>query len=241
MEKGKPRLVRLTAIVTQLQTKKVVTATELSAKHKVSVRTIYRDIRTLEQSGIPIYTEEGKGYSLVDGYKLPPVMFTEEEANALITAEQIVSRNKDISFVEKYSSAVEKIKSVLRYSQRDKSSLLTERIDIRTNLEQKITSNYLMQLQIALTNYKLLQIDYLSLERNKTTRIIEPFALIHNNDNWVLIAFCRLREDFRAFRVDCIQQLAMLPSSFEPHKITLQEYFDIERKKWENTPDIPMT
>ncbi|MEP0213231.1 MAG: YafY family protein [Cellulophaga sp.] len=241
MEKGKPRLVRLTAIVTQLQTKKVVTATELSAKHKVSVRTIYRDIRTLEQSGIPIYTEEGKGYSLVDGYKLPPVMFTEEEANALITAEQIVSRNKDISFVEKYSSAVEKIKSVLRYSQRDKSSLLTERIDIRTNLEQKITSNYLMQLQIALTNYKLLQIDYLSLERNKTTRIIEPFALIHNNDNWVLIAFCRLREDFRAFRVDCIQKLAMLPSSFEPHKITLQEYFDIERKKWENTPDIPMT
>lgn len=241
MEKGKPRLVRLTAIVTQLQTKKVVTATELSAKYKVSIRTIYRDIRTLEQSGIPIYTEEGKGYSLVDGYKLPPVMFTEEEANALITAEQIVSKNKDISFVEKYSSAVEKIKSVLKYSQRDKSSLLTERLDIRTNLEQKITSNYLMQLQIALTNYKLLQVDYLSLERNKTKRIVEPFALIHNNDNWVLIAFCRLRKNFRAFRVDCIQQVVMLPSSFEPHKITLQEYFDIERKKWENTPDIPMT
>lgn len=241
MEKGKPRLVRLTAIVTQLQTKKVVTATELSAKYKVSIRTIYRDIRTLEQSGIPIYTEEGKGYSLVEGYKLPPVMFTEEEANALITAEQIVSKNKDISFVEKYSSAVEKIKSVLKYSQRDKSSLLTERLDIRTNLEQKITSNYLMQLQIALTNYKLLQVDYLSLERNKTKRIVEPFALIHNNDNWVLIAFCRLRKNFRAFRVDCIQQVVMLPSSFEPHKITLQEYFDIERKKWENTPDIPMT
>lgn len=241
MEKGKPRLVRLTAIVTQLQTKKVVTATELSAKYKVSIRTIYRDIRTLEQSGIPIYTEEGKGYSLVEGYKLPPVMFTEEEANALITAEQIVSKNKDISFVEKYSSAVEKIKSVLKYSQRDKSSLLTERLDIRTNLEQKITSNYLMQLQIALTNYKLLQVDYLSLERNKTKRIVEPFALIHNNDNWVLIAFCRLRKNFRAFRVDFIQQVVMLPSSFEPHKITLQEYFDIERKKWESTPDIPMT
>lgn len=241
MEKGKPRLVRLTAIATQLQTKKVVTATELSAKYKVSIRTIYRDIRTLEQSGIPIYTEEGKGYSLVEGYKLPPVMFTEEEANALITAEQIVSKNKDISFVEKYSSAVEKIKSVLKYSQRDKSSLLTERLDIRTNLEQKITSNYLMQLQIALTNYKLLQVDYLSLERNKTKRIVEPFALIHNNDNWVLIAFCRLRKNFRAFRVDCIQQVVMLSSSFEPHKITLQEYFDIERKKWENTPDIPMT
>lgn len=241
MEKGKPRLVRLTAIVTQLQSKRIVTATELAAKYKVSIRTIYRDIRTLEQSGIPIYAEEGKGYSLVDGYKLPPVMFTEEEANALITAEQIVNKNKDISFIEKYSSAVEKIKSVLKYSQRDKSSLLTERLDIRTNLEKHVTSNHLMQLQIALTNYKLLQISYLSLQNVKTKRTIEPFALIHNNDNWVLIAFCRLRKDFRAFRVDCIQQLVMLSTSFDPHKLTLQEYFDMARKKWENTPDTPMT
>ncbi|TVZ10664.1 HTH domain-containing protein [Cellulophaga sp. RHA_52] len=241
MEKGKPRLVRLTEIVTQLQSKRIVTATELAAKYKVSIRTIYRDIRTLEQSGIPIYTEEGKGYSLVDGYKLPPVMFTEEEANALITAEQIVNKNKDISFIEKYSSAVEKIKSVLKYSQRDKSSLLTERLDIRTNLEKHVTSNHLMQLQIALTNYKLLQISYLSLQNVKTKRTIEPFALIHNNDNWVLIAFCRLRKDFRAFRVDCIQQLVMLSTSFDPHKLTLQEYFDMARKKWENTPDTPMT
>lgn len=241
MENGKPRLVRLTAIVTQLQSKRIVTATELAAKYKVSIRTIYRDIRTLEQSGIPIYTEEGKGYSLVDGYKLPPVMFTEEEANALITAEQIVNKNKDISFIEKYSSAVEKIKSVLKYSQRDKSSLLTERLDIRTNLEKHVTSNHLMQLQIALTNYKLLQISYLSLQNVKTKRTIEPFALIHNNDNWVLIAFCRLRKDFRAFRVDCIQQLVMLSTSFDPHKLTLQEYFDMARKKWENTPDTPMT
>lgn len=241
MEKGKPRLVRLTAIVMQLQSKRIVTATELAAKYKVSIRTIYRDIRTLEQSGIPIYTEEGKGYSLVDGYKLPPVMFTEEEANALITAEQIVNKNKDISFIEKYSSAVEKIKSVLKYSQRDKSSLLTERLDIRTNLEKHVTSNHLMQLQIALTNYKLLQISYLSLQNVKTKRTIEPFALIHNNDNWVLIAFCRLRKDFRAFRVDCIQQLVMLSTSFDPHKLTLQEYFDMARKKWENTPDTPMT
>ncbi|ADY30009.1 YafY family protein [Cellulophaga lytica] len=241
MEKGKPRLVRLTAIVTQLQSKRIVTATELAAKYKVSIRTIYRDIRTLEQSGIPIYTEEGKGYSLVDGYKLPPVMFTEEEANALITAEQIVNKNKDISFIEKYSSAVEKIKSVLKYSQRDKSSLLTERLDIRTNLEKHVTSSHLMQLQIALTNYKLLQISYLSLQNVKTKRTIEPFALIHNNDNWVLIAFCRLRKDFRAFRVDCIQQLVMLSTSFDPHKLTLQEYFDMARKKWENTPDTPMT
>jgi predicted DNA-binding transcriptional regulator YafY len=76
MEKDKPRLARLTAILTQLQSKRVVSAREIAEKHDVSIRTIYRDIRILEQSGIPIFTQEGKGYSIVENYKLPPVMFT---------------------------------------------------------------------------------------------------------------------------------------------------------------------
>ncbi|MEL7062687.1 MAG: HTH domain-containing protein, partial [Bacteroidota bacterium] len=79
----KPRLSRLTAILTQLQSKRLVTAKALAERHNVSIRTIYRDIRTLEQSGIPIVTEEGKGYSIMEGYHLPPVVFTEDEANAL--------------------------------------------------------------------------------------------------------------------------------------------------------------
>ena len=119
MPTEKPRLARLTTILTQLQSKRLVTATELADKHQVSVRTIYRDIRTLEKSGIPIVTEEGKGYSIIEGYKLPPVMFTEEEANALITAEQLIRKNKDQSLTEQYESAVTKIKSVLKYTQKD--------------------------------------------------------------------------------------------------------------------------
>ena len=94
-DKEKPRLSRLTAIITQLQSKKLVTASYLAEKHEVSVRTIYRDIRTLEQSGIPIITEEGKGYSIMEGYHLPPVLFTEDEANALITIEQLLLKTKD--------------------------------------------------------------------------------------------------------------------------------------------------
>jgi len=92
MAEDKPRLARLTAILTQLQSKKLITARDIAEKHEVSIRTVYRDIRTLEKSGIPIVTEEGKGYSIMEGYKLPPVMFTEDEANALITAEQIIAR-----------------------------------------------------------------------------------------------------------------------------------------------------
>jgi predicted DNA-binding transcriptional regulator YafY len=102
------RLSRLTAMLTQLQTKRIVTAAELANKFAVSVRTIYRDVKALEQAGIPILTEEGKGYSMMDGYRVPPVMFTETEANALITAEQLVLKNKDASFVEAYADAINK-------------------------------------------------------------------------------------------------------------------------------------
>ena len=127
-EKEKPRLARLTAIITQLQSKKIVTAAYLAERHNVSIRTIYRDIRTLEKSGIPIITEEGKGYSLMQGYQLPPVLFTEEEVNALITAEQLVLKSKDQSFTDHYSSAIVKIVSVLKYSQKGKASLLADRV-----------------------------------------------------------------------------------------------------------------
>ncbi len=94
------RVSRLTAIITQLQTKKLLTATELAAKFSVSVRTIYRDMQALEDAGIPIYVEEGKGYRMVEHYRLAPVMFTESEANALIIAEQLVLNNKDSSFIK---------------------------------------------------------------------------------------------------------------------------------------------
>lgn len=238
--KEKPRILRLTAIITQLQSKKLVTATELSEKYGVSVRTIYRDIRTLEQSGIPIFTEEGKGYSLVEGFHLPPIMFSEEEANALITAEQLIIKNKDESLVKNYINAIVKIKSVLRSSQKEKSQLLSERIVFRTNIENKVTSSHLICVQSAITNYNLLKIEYLSLENKFTQRIVEPFALYSTQENWLLIAFCRLRNEFRAFRLDLIQKLTVLNENFQPHNITLQEYFEICREKYFNTPDTPL-
>ncbi len=236
MAEDKPRLARLTAILTQLQAGRIITAREIAEKHKVSIRTVYRDIRTLEKSGIPIFTEEGKGYSLMEGYKLPPVMFTEEEANALITAGQIIARNKDKSLADQYKNAIEKIKAVLKFSQKDKSDLLSSRMDIRTNNNIPKTSNFLIQLQTAITNYQLVRIDYLSLQNKSSTRKIEPFALIHTQDNWVLISYCRLRKDFRAFRLDRMQSIAPQTEHFEPHKITLQQYFEEARKKWNTLP-----
>lgn len=219
------RLSRLTAILIQIQTKRIVTASELSQKFQVSKRTIYRDIRALENAGVPILTEEGKGYTLMEGYKIPPVMFTEKQANALILAEQLVLKNKDTSFVKDYTEAIDKIKSILRYTDKDKVNLLAERTQYNEVINQERNSNNLSDLQNALTNYNLVKIKYINKDGTETNRLIEPFALL-STENWYLIAWCRLRKEFRFFRLDRIQFLQIQDEKFEPHNMTLQEYFD---------------
>ena len=220
------RLSRLTAILTQLQTKRLLTATELAHKFSVSVRTIYRDIRALEQAGVPIVTEEGKGYSLMEYYRLPPIMFTENEANALILAEQLVLKNKDTSFIKDYMEAIEKIKASLKHSVKDKANLLSDRTRFSQNINGERNSDNLSDLQFALTNFYLTRIDYMNEAGVATSRLIEPFALLSTQENWLLVAWCRLRKEFRYFRLDRIGKMEMLSEKFEPHKLTLQEFFD---------------
>jgi len=220
------RLSRLTAILTQLQTKRLLTAAELANKFSVSNRTIYRDIRALEQSGVPILTEEGKGYTLMEGYRIPPVLFTESEANALILAEQLVLKNKDASFIKDYSEAIDKIKAVLGHTVKDKVNLLAERTRFSQNTNRERSSNNLSDLQFALTNFCTVHIEYTNESNKNTTRLIEPFALLSTKENWLLVAWCRSRNEFRYFRLDRIKKLEILIEKFTPHKMTLQEYFD---------------
>lgn len=219
------RLSRLTAILTQLQTSRLLTATQLAEKFSVSVRTIYRDIRALEQAGVPVLTEDGKGYTLMEGYRIPPIMFTEAQASALIMAEQLVLKNRDASFVKDYSEAIEKIKAVLKYSVKDKANLLAQRTRFDQNINRERNSSNLSDLQFALTNFSLTKIDYINKQNQTTTRLIEPFALL-STENWLLVAYCRLRKEFRFFRLDRIKKLEILTEKFEPHEMTLQEYFD---------------
>ncbi|MDJ1496199.1 YafY family protein [Cytophagaceae bacterium DM2B3-1] len=219
------RIARLTAILTQLQTKRLLTASELALKFSVSVRTIYRDIRTLEKAGVPILTEEGKGYMLMEHYRLPPVMFSENEANALILAQQLVLKTKDASFINDYSEAVEKIKAVLKHNLKDKANLLTQRTHTPQLKGIERTSNNLSSLQFALTNFYLVKIEYINEGDKISSRTIEPFALL-STENWLLVAWCRLRNDFRYFRLDRIQKLEILTEKFTPHTMTLQEFFD---------------
>lgn len=225
-DKDTKRISRLTAILTLLQTKKLLTAKEISEKFSVSVRTIYRDIRALEDAGVPVLTEEGKGYTLMEGFRIPPIMFSEKEANALILAEQLVLKNKDSSFIKDYIQATDKIKAVLRYSEKQKVNLLSDRTRFSQNINRDRNSDTLSELQFALTNYNLAKINYTNESGTKTVRIIEPFALVSTQENWLLIAWCRLRNEFRYFRLDRIDRLILLSEKFEAHHLTLQEFFD---------------
>ena len=236
------RISRLTAILTQLQTQQLITSTSLAEKFGVSVRTIYRDIRALEKAGVPILTEEGKGYSLMEGYKIPPIMFSESEANALITVEQLVLKNRDSSLIKEYIKAINKIKAVLRYSTREKTELIAKRVAVSPVISGVNTSNSLMLIQNALTNFQALTITYQSEGANKTTeRLIEPFAFYYSlQENWTLIAYCRLRKDYRMFRLDRILKIDQTQLKFTPHTLTVQEYLAEKEKKFK-TPDIPVS
>ncbi|RQO75240.1 DNA-binding transcriptional regulator [Pedobacter sp. KBW06] len=225
-ENDTTRLSRLTAILTQLQTKRLLTAAELANRFSVSTRTIYRDIKALEQAGVPVLTEEGKGYTLMEGYRIPPVMFTEKQANALILAEQLVLKNKDASFVEDYLEAINKIKAVLGNNVKNKAELLTERTRFSQNVNSERNSNNLSDLQFALTNFYLIRIEYTNEADKSSERLVEPFAILSTQENWLLVAWCRLRDEFRYFRLDRIKKLEILSEKFNPHKMTLQEYFD---------------
>jgi predicted DNA-binding transcriptional regulator YafY len=220
------QLARLINILTMLKSKRVLTATELSDKYEVSVRTIYRDIQKLIEAGVPVITLEGRGYTLMDGYTVAPVQFTEKEANALITAQHMVNRSNDSSLVSNFEVALTKIKSVFRYSILEKSEMLDDKLHIFDTRNASISSNALSELQMAITNFSYVEINYRKADdRNISFRKIEPCAILSTENKWILMAWCHLRKDYRAFRVDRIQHFKILLETFEDRKFSLRDYY----------------
>ena len=227
------RLSRLVALQTLLQSRRSFTAREAAQRFGVSIRTVYRDMRALERAGVPFYTEEGKGYKLMKGYTLPPVILSEREANALITAEQLVARNRDASFANDYRDAITKIKAVLPRTIQEKAELLAQRIVFRNNPQQVSSSDTLATLQLSIIHRKPVEVVYQALsDQQETHRVVEPLALYSTQENWVLIAWCRLRDNYRSFRLDSIRQMKQLSDVFPDRNFTLDNYFAHCRKKF---------
>ncbi|WP_339703550.1 YafY family protein [uncultured Marixanthomonas sp.] len=228
------RLSRLTAIHLKLQSNVYVSVAQLSKEFNVSKRTVYRDLLALEQANVPIVAAEGKGYTLMDGYKIPPVMFTETEANALIFAQKMMAKTKDESLINEFNNAIDKVKAVLRSEEKSKADFLANRTFIGKNWQNKKTSKFLSIIQRGLTNFKVLKITYKKeTDVEPIPRNIEPFAIYHSfSEDWIVVAWCRLRNEFRNFRIDRIKTIISLPENFTPHKMTMEEYGEIQRKKY---------
>ncbi|OKH46251.1 DNA-binding transcriptional regulator [Calothrix sp. HK-06] len=220
------RLSRLTAILTQLQSRRLLTASKLAEQFGVTVRTIYRDIRALEDAGVPIFTEEGKGYSLIEGYRIPPVMFTEDEANAIITAGFIIYSCKDESLIKEFTSAVQKLKAIIPDHLKTRVEILEEKIGItKTYTDLSVKSKYLLDIQKALVEYLVIKINYTNQSNQKSSRQLEPFAVYSSEKgDWVLVAYCRLRKDFRTFSLTRIEELIFTDEKFEPSPMTFAQY-----------------
>lgn len=222
------RIDRLLGIMTLLQSKKFIGADCIAEKFEISVRTVYRDLKALGELGIPISFQPNKGYFIMRGYFLPPVAFNTEEANALLLMESIVYGFADKSIQTHYSNALNKIKSVLKNSQKEKLEFLNDSIRMQFPACFDNNYEYLSTLQNAVSTQQILEFEYSNQNNELSKRRVEPIGLVFYALNWHLIAWCHLRNDYRDFRVSRILCLKNTGFPFQKNDhISLNEYMKL--------------
>lgn len=224
------RFDRVTSLLLLLQTRSVVTAGYLSEHFSVTERTIYRDIRTLENAGVPIGSEAGIGYFLEKGYRLPPVSFTLDEAASLLLGEKLLSQNLDQESHADYTLALNKVRAVLDHSDKDYLSALDADVEVQTGSgpgsQTSDADKWLRECRRVLVRRQVVRLEYAGANNQTITkRDVEPIGLFHYSAHWHLIGWCRLRKDYRDFRLDRIQTFESLSEQFPRHsRDTLQDY-----------------
>mgnify|MGYP001810397350 CR=1 FL=1 len=223
------RIDRLLAMTIALQSRKYTPAESLSERFGISIRTVYRDLKALDEIGIPIGFEPNRGYYVMQGYFLPPVMFSSEEANALVLVESIVERFTDKSISRHYHSALNKVKSILKNAQKERIEELETKVFTSAGCPNQ-NFEYLSEIQSSITNQTILQIKYENVNREMSVREIEPIGIIFYAMAWHVIAWCWYRLEYRDFKVSRIQKLMNTQEPFRksPHQdlntfIKLQE------------------
>jgi predicted DNA-binding transcriptional regulator YafY len=202
------RIDRLMGIVTTLQSRKYVTADYIAEKFEISVRTTYRDIKALSEIGIPVSFEPQKGYFIMQGYFFPPVSFTQQEANALILLESIAKKFGDASIQKHYTSALNKVKTMLKGAEKEKADFIESRIrPAAFPLMSDGDFSYLADIQDAIIAKKILKIVYTNSQAQQSSREIEAIGLTFYGFNWHLIAWCWKRSEYRDFKVARINSL----------------------------------
>lgn len=222
------RIDRLHAIVVHLQSKKKVTAKEIADRFGLSLRTVYRDIKALDESGVPVIGEAGTGYTIMEGYRLPPLMFSREEATALLLGAKFAEGWSGEQSRKYFESALFKIKAVLRSNDKEYVDQLSTGVAVAPSRlpVHEAGGQFLFWMQQAVAQKKVIRMDYHSMyEEKRTTRDIEPIGICHYGTCWHVIGWCRLRNDYRDFRMSRIRKMEETGETFESTRhLTLEEY-----------------
>ena len=212
------RLDRMAAILVQLQSRKILKAQDIAMRYDISLRTVYRDMRSLEEAGVPIIGEAGLGYSLAAGYRLPPIMFSREEAIAFLTAEKLVSRFTDAANSASYQRAMDKIRAVLRSTEQNYLEHIDSRIEVLEcrRPTASIGVNVMQTILKSIAERLVLEMDYFTYYRQEQSRRqVEPIGVFYLDNHWHLIAHCRVRNAIRNFRFDRISEIQLTELHYE--------------------------
>ncbi len=205
---------RLFQIVQFLRARRIATATDMAGTLEVSERTIYRDIRDLVASGVPIEGEAGVGYRLSPRFDLPPLMFTRDELEALVLGARIVKSWSDAELARAADSLLSKVETVLPQKLRgriDDSVLFVPSFHIPENVIADLAP-----LRGAISEQRKVRFGYTRADEKRSHRTVRPLALYFWGSKWSLTAWCELRSDFRSFRLDRMQRLRILDQEFRP-------------------------
>ncbi len=203
---------RLFHLVQLIRGRRLSTAAFLAGRLEVSLRTVYRDVADLQHQGVPIEGEAGVGYRMRAGFDLPPLMFTADEAQALVAAVRIAGPRLDSALAMQAEGALSKIMAVLPPSTRaaaEALALYAPALDLDEPGRQRVGS-----LRAAIDGRRKLRLHYRDLKEQASGRTVRPLACLYWGAVWTLAAWCEQREDFRNFRIDRITQLEVLDERF---------------------------
>ena len=203
---------RLFQLVQLIRGRRLATAAYLAGRLEVSLRTVYRDVADLQHQGVPIEGEAGVGYRMRAGFDLPPLMFTTEEAKALVAAVRIASPRLDAALAAQAEGALSKILAVLPAATRAAAEALA--LFAPDMGADPITRQRVASLRQAIEARQKLRLCYRDLADKQSERTVHPLACFCWGAVWTLAAWCETRDDFRSFRLDRIETLAVLPERF---------------------------
>lgn len=203
---------RLFQIVLQLGRGRVVTARALAERFEVSERTIYRDIQDLMASGVPIDGEAGVGYRLNRGYQVPPLMFDQEELQALLFGAEVAKAWGDPQLAAAADRILAKVDAVL--PEKLRPALNATQMLVPAFQMSEATGATLGEVRTAINGRVRLYLEYSDVKGSASERIIWPLALMYWGLTWTVGAWCELRQSFRSFRIDRILTARALQTPF---------------------------